>query len=265
MNRVKSTAAGLILGLAVALANTAAATAHETLRDSSPRPGETLESGPSEIVLTFSGQLIDGGAAIAVLDADSRDWVAGAPAADETTVRVELEPALPDGEYEVLWRVVSSDGHPLSGAFTFQVGDVGPDDHASSAADPDPPGSPTERSTATPWVILLAVAAVTAAAGYLWRRVASSGRSSATSGSSASTVPPGGFLRFTRVRRALTRLASDPTELGIEGALRRQRASQEICARRPPRRARAPGRPRARTAAAPFGRPLEHGEQLRPI
>lgn len=175
MNRGKVTAAGIFLGLVVALAHAVSASAHESLTDSSPRPGEVLESGPSEIALTFSGQLLEGGAAVAVSDSGSNDWVAGAPAVEDTTATVELDQTLPDGEYEVLWRVVSSDGHPISGAFTFQVGDGGPNDSASPATDPaasDHPGGPTGVVL---WIIPPALLAIAAAVAYLWRRVVSRG------------------------------------------------------------------------------------------
>ena len=35
---------------------------------------------------------------------------------------LELPPGLPDGTYVVAWRVVSTDSHPVSGAFTFSIG-----------------------------------------------------------------------------------------------------------------------------------------------
>ncbi|HEY6797119.1 MAG TPA: CopD family protein, partial [Kineosporiaceae bacterium] len=41
---------------------------------------------------------------------------------DSRTVRVALAAGLPRGSYTVTWRVVSVDGHPVSGTFTFGVG-----------------------------------------------------------------------------------------------------------------------------------------------
>ena len=40
----------------------------------------------------------------------------------DPTVVVTAVPEIPDGAYVVAWQVVSQDGHPLSGAFAFQVG-----------------------------------------------------------------------------------------------------------------------------------------------
>jgi hypothetical protein len=33
---------------------------------------------------------------------------------------------MPEGSYQVRWRVVSSDGHPISGSFEFAVGQKTP-------------------------------------------------------------------------------------------------------------------------------------------
>lgn len=175
MNRGRVITAGVILGLAVVLAHATGASAHESLTDSSPRSGEVLESGPSEIALIFSGQLLEDGAAVAVSDSDSYDWASGAPAVEDTTATLGLDQALPDGEYEVLWRVVSSDGHPISGAFTFRVGEGGSNDSAPHATDPAVADRPAQPSGVPSWIISVAVlaAAVAVGVGYLWRRLTS--------------------------------------------------------------------------------------------
>ena len=62
-----------------------------------------------------------------VLDASGRPPRRSAspstPTATASAVAVAL-PDLDDGAYVVAWRVVSSDSHPISGAFTFRVGDA---------------------------------------------------------------------------------------------------------------------------------------------
>lgn len=175
MNRGRVIAAGVILGLAVVLAHATGASAHESLTDSSPRSGEVLESGPSEIALIFSGQLLKDGAAVAVSDPDSYDWASDAPAVEDTTATIGLNQALPDGEYEVLWRVVSGDGHPISGAFTFRVGEGVSNDSASRASAPAVTDRPAQPSGVPSWIIPVAVlaAAVAVGVGYLWRRLTS--------------------------------------------------------------------------------------------
>ena len=103
-----------------------------------------------------------------MFDSGSRDWVADSPAVEDMTATVELDEALPDGEYEVLWRVVSSDGHPISGAFTFQVGVGGSDDTASRVADPAAADRSDEPAGFGLWAGLVAVLAMAAAVTSLW-------------------------------------------------------------------------------------------------
>ena len=71
---------------------------------------------------------------IEVLDATGERVEAGEPehpGGDGAAVAASL-PDLDDGAYVVAWRVVSSDSHPVSGAFTFRVGEgaIAVDDQA---------------------------------------------------------------------------------------------------------------------------------------
>jgi hypothetical protein len=165
-------AAGIALGLAVSLTSTSAG-AHDALTDSSPRSGDVLASGPSEITLTFSDRVFEDSAVVAVSDSESRDWVFGSPAVDDATVTVQLERELPDGEYDVLWRVVSSDSHPISGAFTFRVGDGDTVDPASGAGDTESLTGPAQPAAVVLWTVVIAALAALVAAVFLWRWVTS--------------------------------------------------------------------------------------------
>ncbi len=94
----------------------APAAAHDELLASSPSPGAALDSAPTEVTLTFSADVLTIGAAVIVADGAGKDWAAAAPAVDNGVVSVPLVPALPAGGYEIRWRVVSQDGHPISGS-----------------------------------------------------------------------------------------------------------------------------------------------------
>src|SRR5690606_8506496 len=62
-----------------------------------------------------------------VLDANANRLDIGEPEhreGDRASLAVTL-PDLGDGAYVVAWRVVSSDSHPIGGAFTFRVGEPG--------------------------------------------------------------------------------------------------------------------------------------------
>lgn len=101
------------------------ASAHAVLDNSVPASGATLAESPPQIVLDFDERVetavgfiklfASSGTRIS-LPAISRD------AADSSIVRVDV-PTLDDDTYVAAYRVVSSDGHPVDGAITFQVGE----------------------------------------------------------------------------------------------------------------------------------------------
>jgi hypothetical protein len=124
---------GLVLG-------SPAAQAHDQLISSSPQDGEHLASAPTAVRLEFAAEVLTIGAAVVVVDEDGQAWAAGEPTVDGPVVSVPLEPDMPDGAYQIRWRVVSSDGHPISGVVAFTVGDAPASAPAASsqALDDDP-------------------------------------------------------------------------------------------------------------------------------
>ncbi|QRY42069.1 copper resistance protein CopC [Microbacterium hominis] len=137
--------------LAVALAGTSVlvtalpAAAHDELLGSTPASGEALTDAPAEVTLTFSADVLTIGAAVIVADAADRDWVADAPVVRDGTVTVSLDPQLPTGGYEIRWRVVSQDGHPISGIIPFKVGGAEPLTRTPAAT---APSTSTDAGTA---------------------------------------------------------------------------------------------------------------------
>ncbi|TQO20529.1 hypothetical protein FB472_2164 [Rhodoglobus vestalii] len=99
-----------------------AVSAHDQIIGQFPNEDETVEVGPDAITLEFTGDLMDITQLAMVVDADGTDWVNGPLQVDRRTATQPLLPELPAGSYQVRWRVVSSDGHPISGVFEFAVG-----------------------------------------------------------------------------------------------------------------------------------------------
>lgn len=117
------------------------ASAHDQLISSSPVDGEEFEQAPSEATLRFSAEMIEIGAEIALQNADSGEIVELPDAfeIDYDTLTQPL-PALPAGAYLINWRVVSQDGHPISGTINFTVTVGAASDTAaedSAAAEPE--------------------------------------------------------------------------------------------------------------------------------
>lgn len=137
---VRNALAGAVVALAAVLAVASPAAAHDELVGSSPAAGADLTEAPAEVTLTYSAAIMAEGATVAVFDASGRNWAEGDPVIDTNTLTAPLADGLPAAGYVVEWRVVSSDGHPISGTVPFTVGGGAPiasDDVAGASAPED--------------------------------------------------------------------------------------------------------------------------------
>lgn len=126
LSRTLARTAGLALLPALALAGAAPAAAHDELTAAVPAAGSTVAQAPEEVTLTFSGELIDGQGIqnlVQVRDAAGNQWQAEEGTVDGATFSAPLCPGLPDGEYDVAYRVVYSDGHTEERSHAFTVDD----------------------------------------------------------------------------------------------------------------------------------------------
>lgn len=128
--------AALVACLGLALASAPSASAHDQLVSASPEAGAQLDSAPGSIVLRFSGELMELGNEVRVIDAQDKDWVQGAAKLDADSLTQPLQAGMPHGSYRVSWRVVSADGHPISESYSFTVGQASGDAAAPSAEAP---------------------------------------------------------------------------------------------------------------------------------
>ncbi|MGC0141451.1 copper resistance CopC family protein [Pseudactinotalea sp. Z1732] len=112
------------LVLAAALVWSSPAHAHAELIGSDPADGAELNEAPDEIVLTFNEPLEQIGAEVLITDADGSEVQDGDPRISGPTLTHDLTEDRPAGEYTAQWRVVSADGHPVSGAFTFTAAEA---------------------------------------------------------------------------------------------------------------------------------------------
>lgn len=106
-----------------AIFSATAVQAHAHLVKAVPAAGSTVNASPQQIELTFSETLEPAFSTIEVLD--EKDWhvaqgKAELDSGDAKVLKVPLLPLIP-GAYKVVWRVVSIDGHELTGEFTFGV------------------------------------------------------------------------------------------------------------------------------------------------
>ena len=133
----------MVFVLSVVVAPTASA--HADLQVSAPEDDESLEIAPEEIRLTFSEELFEELVEISILDAAGDLY---------STIEVEQTPPpgtdvifpwptqAPPGEYSIAYRVVSADGHPVTGTISFS--------YAATAPGPTPSDSTPSTESSTP-------------------------------------------------------------------------------------------------------------------
>lgn len=130
------------------------AAAHDALSSSDPQDGATLTAVPGEISLTFTAEPLEVSPEIVVTDESGSVVMDDAPQVDGFDVLQQLPEDLPSGVYDVAWRVVSSDGHPIDGAFSFTLdlpadAATGSSESASESSESTTEASETEASEAT--------------------------------------------------------------------------------------------------------------------
>jgi copper transport protein len=121
---LRRTGAVALAFVVAALVAPAAAWAHAALLRTVPSPSQTVNTPPKELRLTYSEAVEPRFAVVSVTDADAHQQTAGSPRRSATDVDTLVVPLkkLDEGWYLVWWRVISADGHPVRGAFTFAVG-----------------------------------------------------------------------------------------------------------------------------------------------
>jgi copper transport protein len=121
VRRVALLVAGVLLAL---LGSAGPASAHAALIATQPASLAVLPTAPRQVTLAFGEQVQVTPDGIRVLAPDGSrvdDGRAGHPTGRGDTVGVALTTKA-QGTYTVAWRVISADSHPVSGAFTYSVG-----------------------------------------------------------------------------------------------------------------------------------------------
>ena len=114
-------ACALVLVAVVALA--APASAHAQLVDTVPSAGAVLDKAPSVAKVRFNEGVQVKADGLQLHDASGDRVDAGAVRRTDGGRQLELPlGSLRDGGYVLTWRVVSADGHPISGGVTWRIG-----------------------------------------------------------------------------------------------------------------------------------------------
>jgi methionine-rich copper-binding protein CopC len=123
MRRLAGRLTGVILlaGLGIGLL-AVPASAHDVLVGTYPKAGASVSTGPTEVRFDFNAPVQLGDDSITVLGPNGTHWersqnatVAG------NSVSTPLAPLGPAGVYTAGYRIISADGHPVTGDITFTL------------------------------------------------------------------------------------------------------------------------------------------------
>lgn len=156
--RLRALIASTALALAATVALAAPASAHDALVDSIPASGTEVAQMPESLTLIYTANVLEGTFEGRLNDAAGTEYPLGAASFEGTNVVVEIpEGSYPAGEYTLLWKVASSDGHPISATegntnlppvtFTVTEGSA-PETPSEAPSESTAPGSEEPSATA---------------------------------------------------------------------------------------------------------------------
>lgn len=147
---LKRLAATLGAALALFVILPAAAVAHAVVEETIPARGAELERAPKAVQFSFNEPVEAAFGAIRVFDADGDRVDTGEltrPGGSSEVIGTAIDRDTGDGTYTAVYRVVSADSHPVSGGFTFTVGEGGPA-AAASVSELISEGDPSQATEA---------------------------------------------------------------------------------------------------------------------
>lgn len=152
----------LLGAVLAALAAPAAAFAHATLLQESPGLRQELQRAPAQVVLTFDQPVDLVRNAVVVLNAKGEDVARNVRVVEpERRLLASLPRNLPAGAYTVRWSALSSDGHVVSGIWTFGVRVPAPPVTEAVGAQ-----GPTRTEDVVRWLYFLGLALVVGGLGF---------------------------------------------------------------------------------------------------
>ncbi len=115
--------------------------AHNSLVSSNPANETTVQESPAAVELTFDQpvQKGEGLNTVSVTGPAATGWKTGPVEVRSNVVSAPLDELGPAGAYRIAYRIVSADGHPVSGEIDFTLANAG-DGTATVAADAEDGG-----------------------------------------------------------------------------------------------------------------------------
>lgn len=141
--------------LVISVVGAAPASAHTALVTITPAANARLTDPPTQVVMVFNEPVSTTFVTVVVTNAAGVSVVKGKARVQGATVTQALSPDLASGAYRIAFRVISDDGHPVTGASTFTLALVPGTSPTPSATDPTtsagtPSAAPTDPVTKKP-------------------------------------------------------------------------------------------------------------------
>jgi methionine-rich copper-binding protein CopC len=112
-----------IISALLIFAGMQSANSHAQLTSSNPKKNQIVKALPSLVWLEFDGELLSFGDKqihkITVTNSIKKRVDSGGPIVGGARISTKLKTGLPAGKYLVSYRVVSEDGHPIEGSYSF--------------------------------------------------------------------------------------------------------------------------------------------------
>jgi len=176
--------AAALLALLALLFTGGTAAAHDVVTGSDPADGATVATAPTQVSVTFDEEPQPGLATLTVVGPDGAHHEQGQVSTQGDVVSVPVGPLPTAGDYEIGYRIVSSDGHPVTGSISFSLTTPSPataaapgTPAAAAPAEPTAPPSPAASSSDDPgggapaWVfVVIALVVVAGAVALVLRR-----------------------------------------------------------------------------------------------
>lgn len=159
------------------------ASAHADLVGTNPVDESVLESAPESITLSFNSNLLNSMSELAVSNS-AGELIPGIVAESVQATASALWPAnLPGDTYTIAYRIVSEDGHPVTGSFSFSYPDAestSPSESVSAepqvsaletpAVEAQSTDSDSESGAMLGWVLGVIALALIVVGYFIWRK-----------------------------------------------------------------------------------------------
>ncbi|MFM7088825.1 MAG: copper resistance CopC/CopD family protein [Candidatus Paceibacterota bacterium] len=141
--RIKRYISIALLTLSASVMTSQSAFSHAGFNGTFPSDGERLAEAPSYLEITLSEGVTIGSKPVTLIDSQGLEIALSTPnveiSSSGSKLRTNINKKINEGWYAVQWQVISKDGHPKTGSYTFIVGN---ETEVASSSKPKDPTAP---------------------------------------------------------------------------------------------------------------------------